>query len=99
MLYLGMDKDRERGDVPCVDENNSVTVLFYGQEIPVEKGATHIAADANGEVHCFWAEPIWYAGDCEWLMSCYSTKVRYCGEVDLEGMNWQDTCLVIITNA
>lgn len=97
MLYLGMDLDRERADIPAVESDNSINVLFFGQEIPVEKGATHIAADANGVVHCYWAKPIWFEDDCEWIMGCSSIKVRYCGEVDLEGMDWRDTLKEITT--
>lgn len=96
MLYLGMDLNREKPDIPAVNPKTAIKVLFFGQGIPVDPDATHIAADANGVVHCYWAEPIWYEGDCEWLMGCGSVLVRYCGEVDLEGMNWTETCLEIV---
>lgn len=96
MLYLGMDLERERPDIPAVEPKTAIRVLFFGQEIPVEPWATHIAADKNGVVHCYGAEPIRYKRDCEWLMGHGDTRVRYCGEVDLEGMDWTETCLEIV---
>lgn len=95
MLYLGMDRDREKCDVPAVDPV-VMTAVYFGQTVPVEPWATHIATDKDGKVHCYAAEPIWYEGDCEWLMSNHCTMVRYCGEVDLEGMDWTETCLEIV---
>lgn len=91
MLYLGMDLNREKPDIPAVDSKTAIKVLFFGQEIPVEPDATHIAVDANGVVHCYGAEPIRFEGDCEWLMGCGDTRVRYCGEVALEDMDWRNT--------
>lgn len=91
MLYLGMDLNREKPDIPAVDSKTAIKVLFFGEEIPVEPDATHIAVDANGVVHCYWAKPIRYKGDNEWLMGHGNIRVRYCGEVDLEGLDWRDT--------
>lgn len=95
MLYLGMDLDREGADIPNIDTETCVHVDYFGFAVPVEPGATHIAADADGKLHCYWAEPIWYEGDCEWIMGCGSMRVRYCGEVDLEGVNWSETLMEI----
>ncbi|WPJ68544.1 hypothetical protein OMDBNIEC_00058 [Salmonella phage STP-SP5] len=95
MIYLGMDLDRECPDIPAVNPKTAINVPFFGQEIPVDPGATHIAADKNGAVHCYGAEPVYYEWDCEWLMSFANSCVRYCGEVDLEGMDWKETCMEI----
>lgn len=96
MLYLGMDLERERPDIPAVEPKTAIRVLFFGQEIPVEPWATHIAADKNGVVHCYGAEPIRYKRDCEWLIGHGNIRVRYCGEVDLEGADWRDTLREIV---
>lgn len=95
MLYLGMDLNREKPDIPAVDSKTAIKVLFFGQEIPVAPWATHIAVDANGVVHCYNSKPKAYEQLKEWLYD--GDKCRYCGEVDLEGADWRDTLKEITT--
>lgn len=98
MIYLGMDLDRERPDIPAVDHDSSIKVLFFGQEIPVDNCAKYICADANGEVYCFSHEETPQVSEeyNQWF-AVSQCKVRYCGEVDLEGVNWRGTLRDITT--
>lgn len=98
MLYLGMDEDRERTNVPAVDPNKSVDVIYFGQVISVDSCAKYMASDANGEVYCFSDEESPQASDeYEQWFAVVQCRVRYCGEVDLEGMDWRDTLREITT--
>lgn len=89
MLYLGMDETGH--EIPSVNKETQVFTDYYGSAIPVEPWANFIAVDADGKVHCYDGKPYSYKAGRQWMIGCDGTKVRYCGEVDLEGMDWRDT--------
>ncbi len=95
MLYLGMDETGH--DIPSVKKGMQVHVDYYGFAIPVEPWARFVAVDADGKVHCYDAKPDCFQTGKQWLMGCYSSRVRYCGEFDLEGADWRDTLKEITT--
>lgn len=89
MLYLGMDETGH--EIPSVNKETQVFTDYYGFTIPVEPWANFIAVDADGKVHCYDEEPDFYEAEKQWLINFDGWRVRYCGEVDLEGMDWRDT--------
>lgn len=89
MLYLGMDE--EGHEIPSVKKETQVFTEYYGFAIPVEPWTRFVAVDADGKVHCYDARPACYEAEKQWMISYGGWLVRYCGEVDLEGMDWRDT--------
>lgn len=89
MLYLGMDETGHA--IPSVNKETQVFTDYYGSAVPVEPWANFIAVDADGKVHCYDAKPSCYESGKQWMLGVYGLHVRYCGEVDLEGMDWRDT--------
>lgn len=63
-------------------------VNYFGLTLTVEKTAKFLATDADGTIYSFTVEPeisriqkvVWVGKGTEWI-----------AEVDLEGLNWQET--------
>lgn len=89
MLYLGMDETGHA--IPSVNKETQVFTDYYGSAIPVEPWAKFIAVDADGKVHCYDEKPAFYEAEKQWLINFDGWLVRYCGEVDLEGVDWRNT--------
>lgn len=94
MLYLGMDRDIV-GDIPCVKETAFEWVDEWNFALPTEPWATCAAIDADGRIHIYEHQPIEHFkidGFGEWVTQ-QNGRVRYAGEVDMQGVNWRETCV------
>ena len=89
MIYIGIDTDRDEQSIPCVDLSTAIEVNYFNQKIPVEPWAHYIATDADGKVYCFNHCPGKFMKLGKWCDSeGYGLIARYCGEMDLEGLDW-----------
>lgn len=91
MLYLGMDRNPDKLDLPLVRGSLIEWIEEYGFAVPIEKWARWVCIDRNGKIHIFQNTPTPYEhGFNEW-MAVNSGRVRCAGECDLDGKDWRDT--------
>ena len=69
-------------------------VNFHGIEILVHPDVVAIAVNKGGEIHQFFNRPSVLEFNGAWE-DYYEDDGLYCGEVDLEGMDWRDTLVEV----
>ena len=69
-------------------------VLFHGTEVHVPEYIKYIAADKSGKVIGFEKEPVPDA-EFEWWDNPTADEMYDVGTVDLEGMNWTETLVIL----
>jgi hypothetical protein len=69
-------------------------VMFHGTEVHVPEHIKYIAADKSGSVIGFEKEPVPDA-EFEWWDNPTGDDMYDIGTVDLEGMNWTETLVIL----
>ena len=71
--------------------NNYKTVLYYGHILYVNRGASYLAADANGNIYSYTGEPTYKDGGLDWRGE---GAFRIDTTVTFEqGESWKDTLI------
>ena len=103
MIYLGIDQEQDErlGSVLNVDLNTAVHIKPWPEDhgdvvVPVAPWTRYVAIDNDDLVHCYSEEPTYFEKSHQWLMTGLA-KVRYCGEVGLDGWSFEasESCVEV----